>query len=75
MFREEFRAEKCGGVRMLDHKSFFPVSGDELSSLREKGEWYKYLSRSYGVHMFHTSLEAQSTRSDTSLNKAWFRHG
>ena len=49
---------------MLDHKSFFPVSWlnrAELNSLRERGEWYEFLSRSYGVHMFHTSTQAEHT--------------
>ena len=32
-----------------------------LRSGRERGEWYEYLSQSYGLHMFHTSTQAQSS--------------
>ena len=61
MTREQFSRERCGGIQLLDYKSFFPVgwmSQARLKERRPRADWYKFLSHSYGLHFYHSSSRA-----------------
>ena len=62
MTREQFSRERCGGVQLLDYKSFFPVGWMNQGLLRDpkrrKSEWYEMFQHSYGVHFYHSSSQS-----------------
>ena len=61
MTRERFSRERCGGVQLLDYKSFFPVGWMNQGVLRDpkrrRSEWYEMFRHSHGVHFYHSSSQ------------------
>ena len=61
MTRERFSPNQCGGVSLLDYKSFFPIGWMNQVTLyepkRRKSEWMELFRQSYGVHFYHSSSQ------------------
>ena len=74
MTSERFSPEHCGGVSVLDYRSFFPFGwmnqGELYEPKRKKAEWYDHLKNSYPVHFYHSS--SQSVGSPRAIRKPKF---
>ena len=70
MTREEFSREKCGGISLLDYKSFFPFGWLNQSKLyepkRRTAEWREIFQHSYGVHFYHSSSQSAKAKGGSS---------
>ena len=71
MTREEFSREKCGGVSLLDYKSFFPFGWLNQVKLyeprRRAAEWSEIFQHSYGVHFYHSSSQSAKSKGGSNV--------
>jgi hypothetical protein len=55
---DTFTRDKCGGVKILSPRSFYPVGWFDVDTLYESNTdefWQEFLKDSYSIHFFQSS--------------------
>jgi len=74
MTRERFSPDNCGGVQVMDSKSFYPFGWFHQVLLfdpkRSRKDWYEMFRNSLAVHFYHSS--SQTTRGPIPIRRPKF---